>query len=96
MLTLHILERDVDTALIDYRNTNRLVVHFIRQTTSRPSPNLKCLFFSYEQDNGRFPNLSVHMLSMFTNKACDNEGQALLLSHMIGQSGTCMDNLCPS
>ena len=44
-----------------------------------------------KQDNRRFLNLSVHMLSLFTK-----HGQALLLSHLIGQASTCMDKMCPS
>ena len=48
-----------------------------------------------KQHNRRFPNLPVHMFSMFTKHAHYN-GQALLLSHLIGQVGTCMDKICPS
>ena len=56
-------------------------------------------FSKFKQDNRRFPNLSVRMLLMFTNKAVyytDIKGQALLLSHLIGQADTCMDKMCPS
>ena len=39
----------------------------------------------------RFRNLSVHLLSMLTNKA-----HIFLLSHLIGQAGIRMDKMCPS
>ena len=50
-----------------------------------------------QQDNPRFPDFFVHMLLMFTNMYYnDYKGQALLLSHLIGQAGSCMDKMCPS
>ena len=37
--------------------------------------------------------VDVYKQSMYYNAY---KGQALLLSHLIGQAGTCMDKMCPS
>ena len=38
----------------------------------------------------------VHVSWIVPVKHAHYQGQALLLSHLIGQTGTCIDKMCPS
>ena len=49
-----------------------------------------------QQDNCSFLIFLSTCCPCLQTKHANYKGQALLLSHLIGQGGSCMDKMCPS